>query len=82
MTQYMNGTYGRTSSGIAIGRKPTSGTRRLLDFVDGAFDRLQVWQDRARERRALRELSDSMLKDIGISRVDANREATKPFWRS
>ena len=39
------------------------------------------WIDRDRERRALRELSDHMLKDIGISRCDVHREATKYFWR-
>jgi uncharacterized protein YjiS (DUF1127 family) len=35
----------------------------------------------ARQRNALRELTDEQLKDIGISRVDALREANKPFWK-
>lgn len=39
------------------------------------------WQDRARERRQLLQMSDRLLKDIGISRVDAVHEADKPFWR-
>ncbi|MGB5065659.1 MAG: DUF1127 domain-containing protein [Candidatus Competibacter sp.] len=26
-------------------------------------------------------LDDRMLKDIGISRTDALREGSKPFWR-
>jgi uncharacterized protein YjiS (DUF1127 family) len=50
-----------------------SGTR-LIDL-------LLEWQDRARQRRALMALSDPMLKDIGLSRADAEREARKPFWR-
>ena len=34
-----------------------------------------------RQRRALLRLDDAMLKDIGISRVDAIQEGSKPFWR-
>ncbi len=41
-----------------------------------------AWERRARERRALAEMPEYMLKDLGISRVDARREAEKPFWRS
>ena len=44
--------------------------------------RLLAWHDRARERRALMEMSDQMLSDVGISRADACREAARPFWRS
>ena len=40
-----------------------------------------MWQERANERRALRNMSDQMLKDIGISRVDAFHESNKPFWQ-
>jgi uncharacterized protein YjiS (DUF1127 family) len=40
-----------------------------------------IWERRARERRALGEMSEHMLKDLGISRVDARRESEKPFWR-
>ena len=36
---------------------------------------------RYRTRKQLLELSDSALKDIGISRSDALTEAAKPFWR-
>ena len=42
---------------------------------------IALWQERARQRRALAELSDHHLKDIGISRADAMREAGKSFWR-
>ena len=49
----------------------------------GKFDWGNVWQafERQRQRRALLRLDDHMLKDIGISRCDAEREAAKPFWR-
>ena len=44
---------------------------------------LKVWVRRSRERKDLAELlnDDRLLNDIGVSRLDALREATKPFWR-
>jgi uncharacterized protein YjiS (DUF1127 family) len=38
------------------------------------------WQERARERRQLAMLNDRMLRDIGVSRADVERESNKPFW--
>jgi uncharacterized protein YjiS (DUF1127 family) len=42
--------------------------------------RLLRWHQLAHERRALLALSDHMLKDIGITRAEAEREASRPFW--
>ena len=39
------------------------------------------WIERARQRQALAELDDHMLRDIGITRAEAARETGKPFWR-
>jgi uncharacterized protein YjiS (DUF1127 family) len=36
---------------------------------------------RRRTRLILAEMSDHMLKDIGLTRCDADYEANKPFWR-
>jgi uncharacterized protein YjiS (DUF1127 family) len=44
--------------------------------------RLEGWLERRRQRHALLELSDHMLKDIGLSRSEAGREGRKPFWRA
>ncbi len=38
------------------------------------------WQERARERHQLASLNDIMLRDIGLTRVDVERECQKPFW--
>jgi uncharacterized protein YjiS (DUF1127 family) len=46
------------------------------------FNTLATWIERTRQRRALESLPDYMLKDIGVSRVDAWLEAEKPFWRA
>lgn len=43
---------------------------------------LRLWRWRMRQRRELAQLSDFMLKDIGVSRMDAISEASKPFWKS
>jgi uncharacterized protein YjiS (DUF1127 family) len=40
-----------------------------------------TWLDRARQRRRLAELSDHMLRDIGLTRADVWAESDKPFWR-
>lgn len=43
---------------------------------------LILWCDRARQRRRLERLDDRLLRDIGIDRVDALKEARKPFWEA
>lgn len=42
---------------------------------------LECWQVRVDQRRHLLELDERLLRDIGLSRYDALREAAKPFWR-
>lgn len=41
---------------------------------------LKRWHSRWQTRRTLSRLSDASLKDIGLSRAAAEREANKPFW--
>lgn len=41
-----------------------------------------LWRHRAASRAALRTMPDHLLEDIGIDRVEAFREAAKPFWRA
>ena len=43
---------------------------------------LHIWRQRARDRRALSELSARDLHDAGISWSDVVYEAEKPFWRA
>jgi uncharacterized protein YjiS (DUF1127 family) len=38
------------------------------------------WRKRAVQRRTLAMLDDHMLKDIGLSRMDVEREISRPFW--
>jgi uncharacterized protein YjiS (DUF1127 family) len=41
---------------------------------------IEMAVERRRSRLALLEMSDAQLKDIGISRSEAYREASRPFW--
>jgi uncharacterized protein YjiS (DUF1127 family) len=55
--------------------------RAARSWAASALIRLMRWHETARERRALLALSDHMLKDIGITRAEAEREAARPFWQ-
>jgi uncharacterized protein YjiS (DUF1127 family) len=44
-------------------------------------DQIMLWQERGRSRRCLAALDDRMLRDIGIDRATAEREASRTFWR-
>jgi uncharacterized protein YjiS (DUF1127 family) len=39
-----------------------------------------TWFERSRQRRALADLDDRLLRDIGVTCTQARREAAKPFW--
>ena len=55
-------------------RSPIVGIQSLLGKIGAA------WQRRC-SRNLLSQLDDYMLKDIGLTRCDAQFEANKPFWR-
>ena len=43
---------------------------------------LKIWDRRYRQRQQLREMDPALLRDIGVSEVEAEAEAAKPFWRA
>jgi uncharacterized protein YjiS (DUF1127 family) len=51
----------------------------------GLLTRLLRWaaacRARSRERQWLAQMNSAQLKDIGLTRWEALREAEKPFWR-
>ncbi len=51
-------------------------------FIANLLIRLKHYKHLIDSRRALAKLNDDMLKDIGISKAEANNEATKAFWQS
>jgi uncharacterized protein YjiS (DUF1127 family) len=52
-----------------------------LNAVQNINARILLWINRYRQRKLLRGLDDFMLQDIGMSRADALRESSKPFWK-
>ncbi len=42
----------------------------------------ELWLERARERRGLMRLNEHMLRDVGITRAQAEAEGQKPFWQA
>ncbi|MBI6923045.1 DUF1127 domain-containing protein [Pseudomonas putida] len=46
-----------------------------------ALSRLQLMLRRWRTRRALLQLSDHELRDVGLSWQEARSEGCKPFWK-
>jgi uncharacterized protein YjiS (DUF1127 family) len=61
----------------AVSQRPGPGPRRfaLLAFVQ------EAWR-RRRSRNYLAQFDDHMLKDIGLTRSEADFEANKPFWQA
>jgi len=55
-----------------------SGLRRTLMAMAA---HAEACLSRSRQRRALAELDDRLLRDIGVTAYDATHEASKPFWR-
>ena len=43
---------------------------------------LLVWEQRLKDRDTLEGMPESRLRDIGLSRGQAMREARKPFWQA
>jgi len=55
--------------------------RQLAWWFGQACEAVLTCADRSRQRRRLAELSDYMLRDIGLTRADVAGETRKPFWR-
>jgi uncharacterized protein YjiS (DUF1127 family) len=78
------------------GKRVPSLTSRRTATASGNYDRAKTqrlfwgtrfWRwcarcsARSRQREALSSLDDRALKDIGMTRQQANAEAAKPFWK-
>lgn len=57
------------------------GTGWLGRLIDAWFNWYGCRHLALRQRRDLVRLSDRMLKDVGLSRADVEREFAKGFWR-
>jgi len=50
-------------------------------WIDSASNALVRWLDASRSRQSLDQLDEYLLRDIGLTREDARREASKFFWQ-
>jgi uncharacterized protein YjiS (DUF1127 family) len=57
----------------------------MVQRIDAATDKARLtfssWISRMEDRRQLASLSDRMLEDIGLSRVQVSAEVDKYFWQ-
>jgi uncharacterized protein YjiS (DUF1127 family) len=53
----------------------------LSDAGSHVVATLREWRRRVRDRARLAELDERLLKDIGLTRADAEFLINKPFWR-
>jgi uncharacterized protein YjiS (DUF1127 family) len=66
----------RSASGTTVAAR--SGLARISAQV---MTTIRLWRDRAQSRRDLASCDPRLLRDIGVSPIDAGREIGKPFWR-
>ncbi|MDQ0558444.1 uncharacterized protein YjiS (DUF1127 family) [Rhizobium mesoamericanum] len=52
-------------------------TWSVLQFL---WQRLSLWHEKRQSRRTLLNLTDDELLDVGITRADARKEASKSFF--
>jgi uncharacterized protein YjiS (DUF1127 family) len=75
---------GRTTMSMVLKARASpglSGPATVLPPTAVISATLRKWIARPRQRRDLAELEDHLLRDIGVSRGEALREAAKPFWK-
>jgi uncharacterized protein YjiS (DUF1127 family) len=53
----------------------------LAALARSLFDMVVAWQDRSRERAQLSGLDDRLLRDMGLTRAEVDRELNKAFWQ-
>jgi len=76
--------FAETSGAGSLQRARPRVTRSFVRILGMAAAACRGWLRRAAERssqrRALALLDDRLLRDVGLSRVEAETEARKPFW--
>lgn len=58
-----------------------TGVRLFIDDMKRAGCAVYGLQQRYEQRRELAELDDRMLKDIGLTRAQVEKELARPFWK-
>jgi uncharacterized protein YjiS (DUF1127 family) len=76
-------------SGVFASRGPESKftatdflAMRLRRSVAAACNTVLEWKRRRRSRQVLRSLKPFEIRDFCLDQMEAEREASKPFWRA
>jgi uncharacterized protein YjiS (DUF1127 family) len=71
------------SSAADLHNYPATATKQfeLSPLLLGLIETLSRWIVRRHQRKALSELDEHSLNDVGLSREQASCEAAKPFWK-
>ena len=70
-----------------LGGGQSESVRRLLKlewwrtYMESLALLVSLWLGRTHTRRALAELDERLLRDIGLTSIEAQRESTRPFWK-
>jgi uncharacterized protein YjiS (DUF1127 family) len=71
----------RQALSAVVSQSRTGGVRQYKTTHNTVLGLFSLWLDRVEQRRCLSQLSDELLRDIGMTRFDAEREAAKWFWQ-
>lgn len=52
----------------------------MFSLANKVLAKILFWREIHMERSQLSRMSEDLLKDIGISKVEADHEARRPFW--
>jgi uncharacterized protein YjiS (DUF1127 family) len=52
----------------------------VVRLLSGAVQALPWWIERRRQLRALADLDDHLLRDVGLAREDVQRACSQSFW--
>ena len=79
MNRLLNNTFSSLVFAGDLNAAATKLFRAIVQLPSKAIAHMYTWQTRLDERKHIRELSDWQLKDLGLSRTQADAEAQKPF---
>ncbi len=71
----------KTEAGIRLANIHINIGHYLLERLKKMRERLAQWQQNRRTRYYLAEMSEYLLKDIGMSEAERQEEITKKFWQ-
>lgn len=73
----------QTTDGVAADAAGLAGFPAVLRApLDAAAATIALWRARHHDRRAIRQLDDHMLRDIGLDPIAAHEIAARPFWKA